>query len=152
MSSIVLVGVLIMPIVYFLGLSPFTTELIASLGFGFGAIVTLLLLFVPKMTAVYGIGAAVTRISAKVVPDSARERHGGDGDLAAATDEEGEKCLKGKSEEERLVICQDQLRRWQGLLLDQQRGLMYSKFILSALIYTTVIAPRLLPVMGWMAR
>jgi hypothetical protein len=129
MSSIVLVSVLIMPIVYFLGLPPYTTELIASLGFGFGAIVTLLLLFVPKLAAVYGGGgAAASRISAKVHPDSSKKRYGGggDGDHSATTDEELEKCLKGKSKEERLVICQDQLRRWQVLLLDQQRALMNS--------------------------
>jgi hypothetical protein len=127
MSSIVLVSVLIMPIVYFLGLPPYTTELIASLGFAFGAIVTLLLLFVPKVAAVYGVGATVPRISAKVNPDSSKKKYGGgDVDHAAVADEEAEKCLKGKSKEERLVVCQDQLRRWQVLLLDQQRALMHS--------------------------
>jgi hypothetical protein len=127
MSSIVLVSVLIMPIVYFLGLPPYTTELIASLGFGFGAIVTLLLLFIPKLAAVYGSnGATPSHLSSKIHPDSSKKRYGGDGDQAATTDEELEKCLKGKSKEDRLVICQDQLRRWQVLLLDQQRALMNS--------------------------
>jgi hypothetical protein len=128
MSSIVLVSVLIMPIVYFLGLPPYTTELIASLGFGFGAIVTLLLLFVPKVAAVYGGGStAAARMSAKIHPDSSKKRYGnGAVGQVATADEELEKCLKGKSKEERLVICQDQLRRWQVLLLDQQRALMNS--------------------------
>jgi hypothetical protein len=129
MSAIVLVSVLIMPIVYFLNLPPYTTELVASLGFGFGAIVTLLLLFVPKVALVYNVGSSAPRLSAKINPgsnpDSSKKRYGGH-DQVAASDEELERCLKGKSKEERLVICQDQLRRWQALLLDQQRALMNS--------------------------
>jgi hypothetical protein len=128
MSSTVLVSVLIMPIVYFLGLPPYTTELIASLGFGFGAIVTLLLLFVPKVAAVYGgNGATPSHLSSKIHPDSSKKRYGGgEAGQVVTSDEELEKCLKGKSKEERLVICQDQLRRWQVLLFDQQRALMNS--------------------------
>jgi hypothetical protein len=122
MSAIVLVSVLIMPIIYFLGLPPYTTELIASLGFGFGAIVTVLLLFVPKVALVYGAAVVPARLSARINPDSSKKH----ANPLAATNEDLEKCLKGKSKEERLVICQDQLRRWQVLLLDQQRALMNS--------------------------
>jgi hypothetical protein len=128
MSAILLVSVLIMPIIYFLGLPPDTTELIASLGFGFGAIVTLLLLFVPKVALVYGTGISIPRLSAKISPGSTKEKKGAQEGthLTATIDDELERCLKGKSKEEKLIICQDRLRRWQALLLDQQRALMNS--------------------------
>jgi hypothetical protein len=128
MSAILLVSVLIMPIIYFLGLPPDTTELIASLGFGFGAIVTLLLLFVPKVALVYGIGITIPRLSAKISPGSTKEKKGAQevDHLTATIDDELERCLKGRSKEEKLIICQDRLRRWQALLLDQQRALMNS--------------------------
>jgi hypothetical protein len=130
MLSIVLVSVLIMPIIYFLGLPPDTTELIASLGFGFGAIVTLLLLFVPKVVVVYNIGVSFSRLSGKINPignaDSSKKTNESSQVTITATEDELEKCLKGKTKEERLVICQDRLRRWQALLLDQQRALMNS--------------------------
>jgi hypothetical protein len=124
MSAIVLVSVLIMPIVYCLGLPPYTTELVASLGFGFGAIVTLLLLFVPKVAMVYGIGIIPARLSVKINPESSKKKM--ETSPVTGTNEDLEQFLKGKSKEERLVVCQDQLRRWQVLLLDQQRALMNS--------------------------
>jgi hypothetical protein len=136
MSAIVLVSVLILPIVYFLGLSQFTQELVASFGFGFGAIVTLTLLFVPKIMIQYRLNSS--RLSAKVAMEailtSDKKYHkvnGGAGNDDATTDAtvldlEAEALLKGKSKEEKLIICTEQQRRWQLLLLSQQRAALNS--------------------------
>jgi hypothetical protein len=132
MSAIVMVSVLIMPIVYFLGLSHYTQELVASFGFGFGAIVTLVLLFVPKIMVQYHVNSA--RISAKVAAEtifsSKKKYQGGvpaqEGTNAPQIDHDAEAMLKGKTKEEKLYICQEQMRRWQVLLLVQQRAALNS--------------------------
>jgi hypothetical protein len=134
MSAIVLVSALILPIVYFLGLDHFTQELVASFGFGFGAIITLALLFVPKMMVHYGIDGS--KMSAKVAVDLMisgkgkfnNENGGGNIGAHAVTrlDTESESLLKGKSQEERLLICQEHLRHWQVLLVVQQRAALNS--------------------------
>jgi hypothetical protein len=140
MSAIVLVSMLIMPIVYFLGLSHFTQELVSSFGFGFGAIVTLTLLFVPKIMVQYHLNSA--RLSARVgaldvILSSKRKYHNNtdksDAAGAAAapgdeahTDRDAEAMMKGKTKQEKLLICQDQLRRWQVMLLAQQRAALNS--------------------------
>jgi hypothetical protein len=128
MASILMVSVLIMPIVYFLGLSNFTQELVASFGFGFGAIVTLVLLFVPKILVVYHLTSA--RMSAKVAALESMLSSKKKNQLAAVTavgdEHDAEALLKGKSKQEKLLICQEQYRRWQMLLMAQQRAALNS--------------------------
>jgi hypothetical protein len=128
MASILMVSVLILPIVYFLGLSPFTQELVASFGFGFGAIVTLVLLFVPKILVVYHLNSA--RMSAKVAALESMLSSKKKNQLAAVTavgdEHDAEALLKGKSKQEKLLICQEQYRRWQMLLMAQQRAALNS--------------------------
>jgi hypothetical protein len=127
MSVIVLISVLILPIVYFLGLPQETRELVASFGFGFGSIVTLVLLFVPKIMVRYQWNGA--KISAKVAAEvmlSGKYRSvpaNGHGDTAQA-DLEAEALLKGKTKEQKLLICAENMRRWQAMLLAQQRAAM----------------------------
>jgi ABC-type branched-subunit amino acid transport system substrate-binding protein len=120
MSVIVLVSVLILPIVYFLNLPPETRELVASFGFGFGSIVTLLLLFVPKVMVHYHLNSP--KKSAQVATEGmfSGNYRTGSADAAAATDDvEALELLKGKSNEEKLSICTDHLIRWQNVLLTQ---------------------------------
>jgi hypothetical protein len=138
MSVIVLISFLIMPIVYFLGLSHYTQELVASFGFGFGAIVTLTLLFVPKIMVQYHWDSA--RLSAKVAVDSmlsskkkyhnTHATNGGCDGVAAGNGQQAnhiaEAMLIGKSKEEKLLICHEQMRCWQVLLLVQQRAALNS--------------------------
>jgi hypothetical protein len=131
MSAIVMVSVLILPIVYFLGLSHYTQDLVASFGFGFGATVTLTLLFVPKIMVQYHLDSA--RLSAMVAVENLlsskkkiQNAGGPAGAEAAQADHEAELMLKGKSKEEKLFVCQEQLRRWQVLLLAQQRAALNS--------------------------
>jgi hypothetical protein len=139
MSAIVLVSVLIMTIVFFLGLPHHTQELIASFGFGFGAIVTLTLLFVPKIMVQYHLNSA--RLSTKfgtVEPlVSSKKKYNNGATVTPAADgtavgtairtatsqlQEAEALLKGKSKQEKLLFCQDKMRLWQGLLMRQQRA------------------------------
>jgi hypothetical protein len=139
MSAIVLVSVLILPIVYFLGLAPYSCELIASIGFGFGAIVALTLLFFPKMVVVYSSKSDKRLKSGKIAAASAER------DLLAISNPTmtvgsavsssprgpasllfAEELLKGKSKEEKLIICQEQLAGWQTYLLSHQRSVMHS--------------------------
>jgi hypothetical protein len=138
MSAIVLVSVLIMTIVFFLGLPHHTQELIASFGFGFGAIVTLALLFVPKIMVQYHLNSA--RLSTKfgtVEPLVSSKKKYNNGATVTPADgttvgtavrtatsqlQEAEALLKGKSKQEKLLFCQDKMRLWQGLLMRQQRA------------------------------
>jgi hypothetical protein len=136
MSAIVMVSVLILPIVYFLGLSHYTQDFVASFGFAFGAIVTLTLLFVPKIMVQYHLNSA--RMSAKVAVEAMlsskkKYQNGTEGTSNNAgtnggmhVDADAEMMLKGKPKEEKLFICQEQLRRWQVLLLAQQRAALNS--------------------------
>jgi hypothetical protein len=140
MAAIVFVSLLIIPIVYFLNLPHFTTELVASFGFGFGAIVTLTLVFVPKMGVDYQLNAA--QMAGKIVPDigvSPRNKYHpqdltGTGNTAPifsnpGYDQQHEECerlLKGKTNEEKLVVCQEMLVRWQMQLVTQQRIVLKS--------------------------
>jgi hypothetical protein len=139
MSAIVMVSVLILPIVYFLGLDHYTQDFVASFGFGFGAIVTLTLLFVPKIMVKYHLNSA--RISAKVAVEAILSSKGkyansGNGNAGAPTNAEdahareadmaAQELLKGKTKEEKLFVCQEQLRRWQALVLIQQRAALNS--------------------------
>jgi hypothetical protein len=129
MSAIVLVSVLILPIVYFLGLNHFTQELVASFGFGFGAMVTLVLLFMPKIMVHYQLDGS--KMSAKVAAEilisgKGKYVHDNLGVNVGAldmmrVDVDAEAKLKGKTKEEKLFVCQEQLRYWQVLLMVQQR-------------------------------
>lgn len=136
MSAIVLVSVLILPLVFVLGLPPFTAELIASMAFGFGAITALLLLFVPKMWLVYTtrdndknlykIAAAEIAASGKSFRRfppleglSRRKPY-----KASVLAEEAEEMFQGMEKQERLAVCHDQLLSWQAILLNEQRAAM----------------------------
>jgi hypothetical protein len=134
MSVIVLVSILIMPIVYLLGLPHQTQELVASFGFGFGSIVTLFLLFMPKVTKQYRL--THIRSSAKVVaiegvpalkdqvnctptpPEEMNE--------TARRDRDAQQMLKHKTLDQKMRLCQEQVDRWQGLLMMQQRHALNS--------------------------
>jgi hypothetical protein len=133
MSAIVMISVLILPIVYFLGLDHDTQDLVASFGFAFGAIVTLTLLFVPKIMVQYHLNSV--RLSAKIAVETMLSGKGKNNGGAAGTgaaaeaaqaDHEAELMLKGKSKEEKLFLCQEHMRRWQALLLVQQRAALNS--------------------------
>jgi hypothetical protein len=132
MSAIVMVSVLILPIVYFLGLNHYTQDFVASFGFACGAVVTLTLLFVPKIMVQFQWNSV--RLSAKVAAESmlsSNNKKHTTGSGATETEEsqanhDAELKLKGKSKEEKLFICQEQLRRWQALLLTQQRAALNS--------------------------
>jgi hypothetical protein len=132
MSAIVLISVLVLPIVYLFGLPQYHCELIASLGFGFGSIAAITLLFVPKLLTVYlpsisqsskvaAIAAEIIMSSKKKIPDAgAGTGNGG----ASSTFHDSEAMLKGKSHEQRLMICQEQMMGWQALLMRQQAHAM----------------------------
>jgi hypothetical protein len=123
MSAIVMISVLVMPIIYFLGLAPYDRDLIASLGFAFGAIVALVLLFAPKMLALYApfvvsakvLSNDVVKNSAKKYGDLPRDENG-----APKSVYDSEDILKGKSREQKMRICQEQMQGWQALLVRQQ--------------------------------
>jgi hypothetical protein len=130
MSAIVLVSVLILPIIFLLGLPHHTAELIASFGFGFGAIVTLTLVFIPKMSAHYNWDGA--KHSAKVAMEamlSAKSKRrpsqvaptAAEGMIDMLLDQDVEHLLKGKTNQEKLLACQEQMRRWQAVLMHHQR-------------------------------
>jgi hypothetical protein len=144
MAAMVLICVMIMPIVYFLGLSAYSSELIASLGFGFGAAVTLMLLFVPKMTRMHRDTDAQKKKSSKIAPgmmdtdmenvsprnmkkDGPSTSSGGSGsDGGLRNIQDGVELVKGKTRQQRLIICQEQLACWQTFLLEQQHAVMNS--------------------------
>jgi hypothetical protein len=126
MSAIVLVCVLIMPLIFFLGLPPYTGEFIASLAFGFGSAATLLLLFVPTVLRVLYINDQ-KRLSAKVIAaEMIAAGSGRDKDLARQPGKsknvlDADHLLKNRTREDRMLICKEQLLGWQTRLLEEQR-------------------------------
>jgi hypothetical protein len=135
MSAIVLLSSLVLPIVYLLGLPEYNCELIASLGFGFGSITALSLLFVPKILTVYA--PSMSNKSSKIVAvaadmlNSSKKKDGGHDAAQGPGHEDGtvsivdsERMMKGKSREQRLIICQEQMSGWQALLIRQQAAAM----------------------------
>jgi hypothetical protein len=130
MSVIVLVSVLLLPIISFLGLPPYTNEFIAALAFGIGSIVTLCLLFVPKIIAIkssrgnenrHGQGkialAETPAQSATAETATLRQRK-------SRFVQEAEELLREKNQAEQLVFCQEQLVGWQAMVLNVQGRLM----------------------------
>jgi ABC-type branched-subunit amino acid transport system substrate-binding protein len=128
MSAIVMVSILIMPLVYVLGLPPFTCELIASLGFGFGAIVTLILLFSPKLVLVYNsrLGLKSNKVAAELLAAANSGKAAGNVGPKHRSVTEADEMLKHKTKDERMTICQEQLIGWQARLLDEQRRAMHN--------------------------
>jgi hypothetical protein len=127
MSAIVLICLLVLPIVYLLGLPEYNCELIASLGFGVGAMTALTMLFVPKMLTVYAPApnmksGKVAAIAAQMMNASGKmdQTVGSSGTESSTSFQDSEKMLKHKSREQRLVICQEQMTGWQTLLMMQQ--------------------------------
>jgi hypothetical protein len=128
MSVIVLVSLLILPIVYFLDLPPYTNEFVAALGFGFSAVITLGLIFIPKMLNVmFNTCNEDSKNHTKVtVIDS----------LGSSSDRptvrkrktkfvhDAEDLLRDKHQTERLMICQEQLMGWQAMVLNEQGNLI----------------------------
>jgi ABC-type branched-subunit amino acid transport system substrate-binding protein len=132
MSVIVLVSALLLPIVSFLNLPPFTIEFISALGFGFGAIVTLALLFAPKLIAIAHTRSNENRTGESRV--AALTAHGGSTDEASTSVrqrrskfiQDAEELLRHKSHGQRLEFCQEQLLGWQAMVLSVQGHMMYS--------------------------
>jgi hypothetical protein len=145
MSVIVLVSVLILPIVSFLNLPPYTTDFISGLGFGFGAIVTLVLLFAPKFVAIFSARSNENRTGESRV--AALTAHG-DGTEDASSSvrqrrskfiQDAEELLRHKPHGQRLEFCLAQLMGWQAMVLSVQGHMMYSskEYTASRGAYTT---------------
>jgi hypothetical protein len=130
MSAIVLISVLVLPIVYLLGLPPYNCELIGSLAFGLGTLTALVMLFVPKVMVVYAPGLSrksskVAAIAADILSASGTLTGSMESDPETSnTFQDSERMLKGKSREQRMLICQEQMTGWQALLMRQQAAAM----------------------------
>jgi hypothetical protein len=128
MSAIVLICVLVLPIVYLFGLPQYHCELIGSLGFGLGAVTALVLLFAPKMMTVYTPALSIksSKIAAidAALKASSKKGTGDETQDGTQTFHDSARMLKGKSHEQRLLICQEQMSGWQALLLRNQAHAM----------------------------
>ena len=124
-----IICVLVLPIVYVLGLDPSTSDLIASLAFGFGSILTLVLLFLPKW---FTIRESSRKKSQKnVYPAGTEEEQGkqekGATDTHTVGPEGMQFLFKGKTQNQRLEVCYEQMHLWQGELIKLQESVLRSK-------------------------
>jgi hypothetical protein len=130
MTVIVLTSLLILPIVYFLNLPPYTNEFIAALGFVVCSSAALCLIFVPK----------VLGVMFKTCSDDHKHKKGPsliDTLIAAGASDrpslhqrkskfihDADDLLRNKHAAERLIICQEQLMGWQAMVLNEQGNMI----------------------------
>ena len=131
-AGITIIVLLVVPIIYLLNLHPATSELIASLAFGFGSMLALILLFFPKWFSIHAFVAKATESQRSV-----RAILSGKGDAQVAASDPTStgpaatiagaelinRLCHGKKTREKLDICQLQMQLFHAEILKLQESL-----------------------------
>jgi hypothetical protein len=125
MTFVFMLVVLVFPIVFLLGMTPTINQIIASLSFAFGNIVSVGLLFGPKALIVLSgedlqfDGKKPKGVGSQIAPGAQAYEA-----TAASTSESSDpifantkEAFKGKNLDERSQICRAQIEQWRALLL-----------------------------------
>jgi 7 transmembrane sweet-taste receptor of 3 GCPR len=113
-AVIIGISILVLPIVYFLSLSPVATETIAGLAFSICQFATLVILFLPKVLSLFNGDEVDTKLKVQASsPKILGEQTSSSNVLLKACHE----ALMGKSLDEKYVVVQEQLHYWKTMLV-----------------------------------